>query len=309
MHQAQSAIAAANQTARRCTILSPDGPTRTRALEEWCRWTDLVSSDALARSLAVRLHSTPQRDRVTIVKRTVFAKEVPAPPAAAAHRTSALECCPAGDLAQETGSEPIRSMGCHRHESQLHSLRHVLSRARVSSLPLTLTFCAVLSACSAPPMFPAAAPNTGQRQLPPERDFRPADLAKSDIDVAAEVHLRESLASARLVMEKLYRRNPREWHKGSYSSMEAALDHAFDPRAQFRFAELNNLRGTDAILLALTPEYSGDRVFAFGIGLASMILLAYNGKTEFYLTDVLDPQKLYNCSRNVEIAAWKLANA
>jgi hypothetical protein len=50
-------------------------------------------------------------------------------------------------------------------------------------------------------------------------------------------------------------------------------------------------------------------VFAFGVGLGSMIFLAYNEKTEFYLTDALDPQKLYNSSRNVEIAAWKLANA
>ncbi|HEX9182010.1 MAG TPA: hypothetical protein VF876_02010, partial [Burkholderiales bacterium] len=28
-----------------------------------------------------------------------------------------------------------------------------------------------------------------------------------------------------------------------------------------------------------------------------------------YLTDTLDAQKLYNAARNVEIAAWKLANA
>jgi hypothetical protein len=40
-----------------------------------------------------------------------------------------------------------------------------------------------------------------------------------------------------------------------------------------------------------------------------MVFLAYNGKTEFYLTDSLDPQKLYNSARNIEIAAWKLANA
>jgi hypothetical protein len=40
-----------------------------------------------------------------------------------------------------------------------------------------------------------------------------------------------------------------------------------------------------------------------------MIFLSYGGKIEFYLTDTLDPQKLYNCARNIEIAAWKLANA
>ena len=40
-----------------------------------------------------------------------------------------------------------------------------------------------------------------------------------------------------------------------------------------------------------------------------MVLLSYNGKTEFYMTDGLDAQKLYNSARNIEIAAWKLANA
>jgi hypothetical protein len=172
-----------------------------------------------------------------------------------------------------------------------------------------VSLCAVLCACTANPAFPPAAPGTGKRPPPSERDFQLADVAKSDIDLAAEVNARESMGSARLLMEKLYRRNPREWRKGSYASMEAALDRAFDPRSEFRFAELGNLRGTDAIVLALKPDYAGDRVFAFGVGLASMIFLSYNGKTTFYLTDSLDPQKLYNSGRNVEIAAWKLANA
>ena len=108
-----------------------------------------------------------------------------------------------------------------------------------------------------------------------------SDLAKSDVDVAAEVYSTECLASARLLMEKLYRRNPREWRKGNYSSMDAALARAFDAQSEFRFAELGNVRGADAIVLALKPEYAGDRVFAFGVGLASTIFLAYNEKTEF----------------------------
>jgi len=173
----------------------------------------------------------------------------------------------------------------------------------------TLVLCALLSACATNPTFPPAAPSTGKRPPPPERSFRASDLAKSDIDVAAEVHSREGLASARLVMEKLYRRNPREWRKGNYATMEEALARAFDARSGFRFAELGQVRGADAIVLALKPEYSGDRVFAFGVGLASMIFLSYNAKTEFYITDSLDPQKLYNAGRNIEIAAWKLANA
>ncbi len=174
---------------------------------------------------------------------------------------------------------------------------------------LALAVCALLSGCSAAPVFPPAAPPTGKRPPPTDRDFRASDLAKSDIDTVGELHERESLASARLLMEKLYRRNPREWRKGGDTSAEAALARAFDPRIAFRFAELGQARGADAILLSLKPDYGGDRVFAFGVGISSMIFLAYNGKTELYVTDFLDPQKLYNCARNLEIAAWKLANA
>ena len=174
---------------------------------------------------------------------------------------------------------------------------------------LTLALAAGVPACTATPSYPPAAPSTGKRAPPTEQGFRAADAAKSDIDMAAEVHARESLASARLVMEKLYRRSPREWRKGNSASADAAVARAYDPQRQFTFPELDNARGSDAIVIALRPDYRGDRVFAFGVGLASMIFLAYNGKTEFYFTDSLDPQKLYNSARNVEIAAWKLANA
>jgi hypothetical protein len=183
-------------------------------------------------------------------------------------------------------------------------------RARRAALVrCALIPCAFLFACTTSSTFPPAAPSTGRRSLPVQRDFLASDLAKSDIDVAAEAHSQECLASARLLMEKLYRRNPREWRKSAFPSADAALTRAFDAGAQFRFAELGNARGADAILLGLNPEYAGDRVFAFGVGLASTVFLSYNGKSEFYLTDSLDPQKLYNSARNIEIAAWKLANA
>ena len=183
------------------------------------------------------------------------------------------------------------------------------SSRRAALKRLTLGLAVVVPACTTTPAYPPAAPSTGKRGPPTEQPFRAADVAKSDIDMAAEIHARESLASARLVMEKLYRRSPREWRKGKFASADAAIARAYDPQRQFKFAELGNVRGSDAILLAFRPDYPGDRVFAFGVGLGSMIFLAYNGKTEFYITDSLDPQKLYNSARNVEIAAWKLANA
>jgi hypothetical protein len=194
--------------------------------------------------------------------------------------------------------------------------RHVLQeREAHGSAPIrifrhsTLVLCGLVVGCATEPVFPPAAPSTGKRQQPVEREWRPSDIAKADIDVAAEAHARECLASARLLMEKLYRRNPREWRKGNHANMDAAVARAFDPQSRFRFAELGNVRGTEAILLSLRPEYAGDRVFAFGVGLASMVFLSYNERTEFHITDSLDPQKLYNSARNIEIAAWKLASA
>jgi len=180
---------------------------------------------------------------------------------------------------------------------------------RTAAACIALALAALLSGCTSKPTFPPAAPGTGKRLPPAERAFRASDLAKSDIDSVAETHLREALGSARLLMEKLYRRNPREWHKGKHPNMDAAVARAFDERSEFRFAELGNARGADAIVLALKPDYAGDRVFAFGVGLASTVFLSYNGKTELYLTDSLDPQKLYNSARNIEIAAWRLAHA
>jgi len=85
----------------------------------------------------------------------------------------------------------------------------------------------------------------------------------------------------------------------------------FDGEAQhhYQFKELNNLQGTEAIFLSFKPEFSGDRVLAFIVGLQTMLLKAHNNKTDFYFTDTLDPQRIYNVARNLEIAAWKLSNA
>lgn len=167
----------------------------------------------------------------------------------------------------------------------------------------------MLAACAAPPAYPPTAPSTGRRPPPTDAPFAFGDLFKSDVDAVAEVHLRESIASAKLLTEKLYRRNPRELRKSGDATPETAVARVFDPRHGWRFAELSNRRGIDALELAFRTDYTGDRVLAFGVGLGSMIMQAYNDKTAFYLTDSLDPQRLYNAARNVEIAAWKLANA
>jgi hypothetical protein len=139
--------------------------------------------------------------------------------------------------------------------------------------------------------------------------FEPKQLGKTDIDRVSDIHRREIFASVRVLAEKLYRRNPQEWKKGGYASREAAIDRLLDPRTGWRLSGLGGKRATDAVLLALSADYTGDRVAAFIAGLGDMLNVAFEEKNEFFMFDELNPQKLYNSARNLEIAAWKLANA
>ena len=64
------------------------------------------------------------------------------------------------------------------------------------------------------------------------------------------------------------------------------------------------------IRLALAPEYQeGDRVLPFIVGLRTMLMASYDHHTEFYYLTSIDEQKLYNSARNIEIAAWLLAES
>jgi hypothetical protein len=140
-------------------------------------------------------------------------------------------------------------------------------------------------------------------------DFAPGQLAKTDIDRISESHRHDAFASLKLLAEKLYRRNPREWKKGGYASMESAMAQLFDPQLAWRLPTLEGKRGVDAIAAGFREDFRGDRVAALVGGMGGMINAAFNGQTEFFVLDDVDPQKLYNSARNIEIAAWKLANA
>lgn len=140
-------------------------------------------------------------------------------------------------------------------------------------------------------------------------EFTASQLVKSDIDRVAEVHQREIFLNLRLLAEKLYRRNPRELKKSDRSTVSAGVARIFVLQHQWRFPELHNKRGAQAIHLAFQEDYQGDRVLALVAGLGSMIQRAFNDKAEFFILDDLDAQALYNAARNVEIAVWKLSNS
>lgn len=139
-------------------------------------------------------------------------------------------------------------------------------------------------------------------------DVASGQRAMTDIDRVAETHRREAFASLKMLAEKLYRRNPREWRKSGHASMEAALAHLFDPRLTW-MPTLEGKRSVEAITAGFREDFQGDRVAALIGGLGGMVNSAFNGQAERYVLDELDPQELYNSARNIEIAAWKLANA
>jgi len=143
---------------------------------------------------------------------------------------------------------------------------------------------------------------------PIQKEIGISQIVKSDIDNVLEVHVDESLRLLRELMSKLYKRNPRELKKSSYKMVEENIVRLFDLTHTWDFPELGGTHDIESIRLVFNEEYQGDRVFAFVSGLMSMIMKSYNYKSKFHMIDSVDPQKLYNCARNLEISAWKLNN-
>ena len=165
--------------------------------------------------------------------------------------------------------------------------------------------CVLVSACA------ANTPITG-KPIPERGDRSTASqLAKADFDRMADVELAENTQSLRNLMLKLYKRNPHELAKSTADNAEKMTEWVFEGALQhhWQFKEIDHKLGTEAIFLAFDDNYQYDRVLPFIVGLQTMLAKAHGNKTEFYLTDKIEPQNIYNVARNIEIAAWKLSNA
>ncbi|MDR7380359.1 hypothetical protein J2X19_005062 [Rhodoferax ferrireducens] len=171
------------------------------------------------------------------------------------------------------------------------------ARWTAALLPLGLCACGMLS--------PTPAPHGEARSSPPA----PAELAQSDVNRMATLGMRDNLESLLRLADKLYKRNPAEWRKTSTASREDALAQvrsAMDRRQPW--PALQGQRDIQALSLALSPDFKGDRVAAFILANADMLVAAHGDKTTFYLIDSLDAQHIYNAARNVEIAVWLLSS-
>jgi hypothetical protein len=140
------------------------------------------------------------------------------------------------------------------------------------------------------------------------RPFRLQNLAKSDIDLVADAHQDEVLSHLRVLMVKLYKRNPRELQKAPGHTINSRLHQVFNLLSPLSFAELDHQQRTAAMNLCFDPEFTGDRVLALVTGLAGMLRNSYENRPEQFLLDSLDEQKLYNSARNIEIVVWRLNN-
>jgi hypothetical protein len=60
------------------------------------------------------------------------------------------------------------------------------------------------------------------------RAFSISQVAKSEVNMVAEINQQQVLAGLKVLTEKLYRRNPREFRKSGLDSAEAATAKLFD---------------------------------------------------------------------------------
>nr|WP_298137499.1 hypothetical protein [uncultured Pseudomonas sp.] len=139
--------------------------------------------------------------------------------------------------------------------------------------------------------------------------IKPGEFLQSNADRMATLGMRNNLNSLYRLLDKLYLRNPREWRKTGLADRQAAARAVQLAIEEGRpLPALGGRTDVAALGYALSADYQGDRVGAFIYALGSMLIAAHGGRTEFYLTDSLDPQFIHNAARNIEIAAWMLAN-
>ena len=157
--------------------------------------------------------------------------------------------------------------------------------------------CLTLSAC------------TGQKVVASDPDNAGISrLAKSDIHEVVELHQRAVMQNLKLLMLKLYKRNPAGRHDKDKRDIEASVDLVFSRHHDYYFSHWQHMDATDIIRVALDETYQdSDRILPFIFGMRKMMMASYDNHTEFFYFTSIDQQKLYNSARNIEISAWMLA--
>ena len=135
------------------------------------------------------------------------------------------------------------------------------------------------------------------------------DLGKSDLDFVLDAHLQRNHEQLQELMKALYAVNPLELAKTPGATAEERVAQVL-PAVSYqdlRFAEIEMAQGVDAMLLAFSPLFEGDRVFALMVGITSQMRIAYSHQLEFFIPHVLNPQNMRNFTINLDIIRSRLA--
>ncbi|WP_248751516.1 hypothetical protein [Pseudomonas sp. MWU15-20650] len=136
----------------------------------------------------------------------------------------------------------------------------------------------------------------------------PDEFFQTSVDRMATLGMRDNLQSLYLLMNKLYLRNPNQWRQSGYVDAVSAareIRQAIENRQPL--PALGDRRDLAALSYSLSPEFRGDRVGAFIYAIGSMLVTAHGGRTQFYMTDSINPQFVSNAARNIEKATWLLS--
>lgn len=139
-------------------------------------------------------------------------------------------------------------------------------------------------------------------------DGKPDEFFQTSVDRIATLGMRDNLQSLYLLMNKLYLRNPNQWRQSGYPDAVSAsreIRQAIENRQPL--PALGDRRDLAALSYSLSPEFRGDRVGAFIYAIGSMLVTAHGGRTQFYISDSIDPQFVSNAARNIEKATWLLS--
>ena len=139
-------------------------------------------------------------------------------------------------------------------------------------------------------------------------DGKPDEFFQTSVDRMATLGMRDNLQSLYLLMSKLYLRNPNQWRQSGYPDAVTAarqIRQAIENRQPL--PALGDRRDLAALSYSLSPDFRGDRVGAFIYAIGSMLVTAHGGRTQFYVTDSINPQFVSNAARNIEKATWLLS--
>lgn len=163
-------------------------------------------------------------------------------------------------------------------------------------------------ACLSLLLFSGCSHQEGNGFFAQMRDGQPQEFMQTSVDRMATLAMRDNLNSLYRLMGKLYLRNPEELKKSGFLSISVAVKQVrLAVEQQQPLPVLGGRKDLAALSYAMSPEFRGDRVGAFIYAIGSMLVTAHGNRTEFYMTDAINPTFVHNAARNIEKATWILS--